>query len=102
MTSKPTIDCHDIATWLADFSGISTGIIGHHTLQRAVGERLEVTGLDDATAYLELLLSSPQEQQNLVELVVVLVGSIQEVEEAELEQLEETPHLELVVSVELV
>ena len=71
MTSKPTIDCHDIATWLADFSGISTGIIGHHTLQRAVGERLEVTGLDDITAYLELLLSSPQEQQNLVELVVV-------------------------------
>jgi len=71
LTSKPTIDCHDVATWLADFSGISTGIIGHHTLQRAVGERLEVTGLDDATAYLELLLSSPQEQQNLVELVVV-------------------------------
>jgi chemotaxis protein methyltransferase WspC len=71
LTSKSTIDCSAVATWLADFSGISTGIIGHHTLQRAVGERLEVTGLDDVTAYLELLLSSPQEQQNLVELVVV-------------------------------
>ncbi|MCX5947779.1 MAG: hypothetical protein NTY67_06235 [Cyanobacteria bacterium] len=71
MTSKSTIDCSAVATWLAEFSGISTGIIGHHTLQRAVGERLEGTGLDDITAYLELLLSSPQEQQNLVELVVV-------------------------------
>ena len=71
MTSKPTIDCSAVATWLAEFSGISTGIIGHHTLQRAVGKRLESSGLDDSEAYLELLLSSPQEQQNLVELVVV-------------------------------
>ena len=71
MTSKPTIDCNGVATWLAEYSGISAGIIGHHSLQRAVGKRLEATGLDDSEAYLELLLVSPQEQQNLVELVVV-------------------------------
>ncbi len=71
MTNKSTLDCSEIAAWLADFSGISTGIIGNHTLQRAVSQRLEVTGLDDSVTYLDLLLSSPQEQQNLVELVVV-------------------------------
>ena len=71
MTSKPTIDCSGVATWLADYSGISAGIIGNHSLLRAVGKRLKATGLDDSEAYLELLLSSPQEQQNLVELVVV-------------------------------
>ena len=66
MTSKPTIDCSGVATWLADYSGISAGIIGNHSLLRAVGKRLKATGLDDSEAYLELLLSSPQEQQNLV------------------------------------
>ena len=71
MTSKPTIDCSGVATWLAEYSGISAGIIGNYSLLRAVGKRLEVTGLDDSEAYLELVLSSPQEQQNLVELVVV-------------------------------
>ena len=71
MTSKPTIDCSGVATWLAEYSGISAGIIGKHSLLRAVGKRLEATGLDDSEAYLELVLSSPEEQQNLVELVVV-------------------------------
>ena len=71
MTSKPTIDCSGVATWLAEYSGISAGIIGNHSLLRAVGKRLEATGLDDSEAYLELLLRSTQEQQNLVELVVV-------------------------------
>jgi chemotaxis protein methyltransferase WspC len=71
LTSKPTIDCSGVATWLAEYSGISAGIIGKHSLLRAVGKRLEATGLDDSKAYLELVLSSPEEQQNLVELVVV-------------------------------
>lgn len=60
-----------IADWLARYSGISTGIIGSHSLARAVRQRMRATGLGDPEAYEALLLESAEEQQNLVELVVV-------------------------------
>lgn len=60
-----------IATWLAEFSGISTAIIGSHNLSRAVQQRLRITGLADVSTYHRHLLASPDEQQCLVELVVV-------------------------------
>ncbi len=71
MTSKNSIDCSGVADWLASYSGISTTIIGSHSLQRAIGQRLKSTGLEEPESYLQLLLESPQEQQCLVELVVV-------------------------------
>ena len=71
MTSKNSIDCNGVADWLASYSGISTSIIGSHSLQRAISQRLQSTGLAEVEAYLNLLLESPQEQQCLVELVVV-------------------------------
>ena len=71
MTTKTTIDCSGVADWLASYSGISTTIIGNHSLQRAIGQRLKSTGLEEPESYLQLLLKSPQEQQCLVELVVV-------------------------------
>lgn len=60
-----------MADWLASTSGISTTIIGSHSLRRAIQLRLQATQLQDGSAYLERLLSSPEEQQELVELVVV-------------------------------
>jgi len=71
LTSKNSIDCSGVADWLASYSGISTSIIGNHSLQRAIGQRLQITGLEEPESYLNLLLESPQEQQCLVELVVV-------------------------------
>ncbi len=71
MTSKKLIDCSGVAAWLASYSGISTSIIGSHSLQRAISQRLQITGLEEVEDYLNLLLESPQEQQCLVELVVV-------------------------------
>ena len=71
MTSNCPADLVGIADWLAGYSGISTTIIGGHSLKRAVQLRLTATGLSDAAAYFEHLLGSPEEQQDLVELVVV-------------------------------
>lgn len=71
MTSNCPADLVGIADWLAGYSGISTTIIGGHSLKRAVQLRLTATGLGDAAAYFEHLLGSPEEQQDLVELVVV-------------------------------
>jgi len=71
LTSNCPADLNGIADWLAGYSGISTTIIGSHSLKRAVDQRLAATGLGDAAAYLGHLLSSPEEQQDLVELVVV-------------------------------
>ena len=71
MTSNCQADLVGIADWLAGYSGISTTIIGGHSLKRAVQLRLTATGLSDAAAYFERLLGSPEEQQDLVELVVV-------------------------------
>jgi chemotaxis protein methyltransferase WspC len=71
LTSNCPADLVGIADWLAGYSGISTTIIGGHSLKRAVQLRLTATGLGDAAAYFEHLLGSPEEQQDLVELVVV-------------------------------
>jgi len=71
LTSNCPADLVGIADWLAGYSGISTTIIGGHSLKRAVQLRLTATGLSDAAAYFEHLLGSPEEQQDLVELVVV-------------------------------
>jgi chemotaxis protein methyltransferase WspC len=71
LTSNCPADLVGIADWLAGYSGISTTIIGGHSLKRAVQLRLMATGLGDAAAYFEQLLGSPEEQQDLVELVVV-------------------------------
>jgi len=71
LTSNCQADLVGIADWLAGYSGISTTIIGGHSLKRAVQLRLTATGLSDAAAYFERLLGSPEEQQDLVELVVV-------------------------------
>ena len=60
-----------IADWLARYSGISSSIIGNHSLIRALKQRLQATGLGELAAYEALLLDSLEEQQNLVELVVV-------------------------------
>ncbi|MCX5968374.1 MAG: hypothetical protein NTV57_12165 [Cyanobacteria bacterium] len=71
MTSKQKLDSSNVGRWLASHSGISASIIGSHSLERAIGQRLKITGLDNTETYLELLLESSQEQQCLVELVVV-------------------------------
>ncbi len=71
MTSEPLRDISAVADWLANYSGISTSIIGAHSLRRAIQLRLQSTGLTDIEAYQELLHSSIEEQQSLVELVVV-------------------------------
>ena len=71
MSTEQAIDTSAIASWLAEYSGISASIIGNHSLQRAVGERLKATGFEAGEPYLEHLLASPEEQQNLVDLVVV-------------------------------
>ncbi len=71
MASNLPADLCGIAEWLAAYSGISTTIIGSHSLKRAVQQRLQATGLGDAAPYLELLLISQDEQQELVELLVV-------------------------------
>jgi chemotaxis protein methyltransferase WspC len=71
LTSNFPADLVGIADWLAGYSGISTTIIGGHSLKRAVQLRLTATGLGDAAVYFEHLLGSPEEQQDLVELVVV-------------------------------
>ena len=71
MASNFQAELSGIADWLAAYSGISTAIIGTHSLKRAVEQRLKATGLSDAAAYLEPLLCSAEEQQDLVELVVV-------------------------------
>ena len=71
MTSNCPADLVAIANWLAGYSGISTTIIGSHSLNRAVQLRLTATGLNDTASYFEHLLVSPEEQQDLVELVVV-------------------------------
>ena len=71
MTSESLRDISDVADWLASYSGISTGIIGAHSLRRAIQLRLQSTGLSDSEVYLERLLASTEEQQSLVELVVV-------------------------------
>ena len=71
MTPELPADIRDIAVWLASASGISTNIIGAHSLRRAIQLRLEATELADIPAYQNLLLNSPEEQQCLVELLVV-------------------------------
>jgi len=71
LTPEIPADIRDIAVWLATASGISTSIIGAHSLRRAIQLRLEATELADIPAYQNLLLNSPEEQQCLVELVVV-------------------------------
>ncbi len=71
MASNLPADLSGIAEWLAAYSGISTTIIGSHSLKRAVQQRLKATGLGDAAPYLEQLLISQEEQQELVELLVV-------------------------------
>jgi chemotaxis protein methyltransferase WspC len=71
LTSNHQPELSGIAEWLAGYSGISTAIIGSHSLKRAVEQRLKATGLGDTEVYLEHLLCSLEEQQDLVELVVV-------------------------------
>jgi chemotaxis protein methyltransferase WspC len=71
LASNLPADLSGIAEWLAAYSGISTTIIGSHSLKRAVQQRLQATGLGDAAPYLEQLLISQDEQQELVELLVV-------------------------------
>lgn len=71
MTTDSPGEIDGIASWLAAYSGISTSIIGVHSLTRAIQQRLKATGIDAIAAYQDLLLTSPEEQQNLVELVVV-------------------------------
>ena len=71
MTSESHAEIERIASWLAGHTGISTRIIGVHALRRAIGLRQQATGLTDASAYLDELLQSADEQQSLVELVVV-------------------------------
>jgi chemotaxis protein methyltransferase WspC len=72
LTSEPLRDdISAVADWLAGYSGISTGIIGAHSLRRAIQLRLQSTGISDIEAYRERLLVSTEEQQSLVELVVV-------------------------------
>lgn len=71
MTPELPADIRDIAVWLASASGISTNIIGAHSLRRAIQLRLEATEFADIPAYQNLLLNSPEEQQCLVELLVV-------------------------------
>jgi len=71
LTSNCPTELLGIADWLSGYSGISTSIIGVHSLNRAVQQRLQATGLDDESLYHEHLLSSPEEQQELVELLVV-------------------------------
>lgn len=65
------MDVASIGGWLAAHTGISPAIIGVSTLRRAVARRLAVQGLSDPQVYLTLLLSSEQEQEALVELLVV-------------------------------
>ena len=71
MTADSAGDIHGIAAWLAAYSGISTTIIGIPSLMRAVQQRLKATGVTELATYHDLLLESPEEQQDLVELVVV-------------------------------
>lgn len=71
LTANCPADLRGIADWLEGYSGISTAIIGHHSLKRAVQQRLGVTGISGVDAYHEHLLGSPEEQQELLELLVV-------------------------------
>ena len=71
MTADSAGDITGIAAWLAAYSGISTTIIGIPSLMRAVQKRLKATGVTELATYHDLLLESPEEQQDLVELVVV-------------------------------
>jgi chemotaxis protein methyltransferase WspC len=71
LTADSAGDITAIAAWLAAYSGISTTIIGIPSLMRAVQQRLKATGVTDLATYHDLLLESPEEQQDLVELVVV-------------------------------
>lgn len=65
------MDVSSIGNWLSDFTGISTAIIGEHTIRRAVASRLKATGLVDADKYLAHMLESEQERDYFVELIVV-------------------------------
>ena len=56
LTSNHQPELSGIAEWLAGYSGISTAIIGSHSLKRAVEQRLKATGLGDTEVYLEHLL----------------------------------------------
>lgn len=71
MSSESPAPIGPIADWLAGHAGISTAIIGAHTLTRAIQQRLKLTGLADLAAYQQHLFSTVEEQQCLVELVVV-------------------------------
>lgn len=71
MNTEPAAEISAIAAWLAETTGISTGIIGLHSLRRAIGLRRQVLGLQESCSYRETLLASPDEQQCLVELLVV-------------------------------
>ena len=71
MTSEFAGEIGPFAEWLARFSGISTGIIGTHSLRRAIQQRQALTGLLDWLAYHDWLLASQEEQHCLLELVVV-------------------------------
>lgn len=71
MTPELPADIRDIAVWLAHTSGISTSIIGAQSLRRAIRLRQEATEHVDIPTYQTHLLSSPEEQQCLVELLVV-------------------------------
>jgi len=71
LTANGPADLRGIADWLVGYSGISTAIIGHHSLKRAVQQRLGATGISGVEAYHEHLLGSPEEQQELLELLVV-------------------------------
>ena len=65
------MDLKSISNWLSSHTGISTTIIGVSTLRRAVSIRLEAQALTDTQAYLALLLTSEEEQDALVDLLVV-------------------------------
>jgi len=60
-----------IKTLLRQTMGLDAVSIGAMTLERAVGERQAVTGCQDGHAYLDLVLASEAERQELIEAVVV-------------------------------
>lgn len=60
-----------IETLLKEKIGLDAVSIGATTLERAVRERLAATGCQDAHAYLDLVLTSEPELQELIEAVVV-------------------------------
>ncbi|MEB3199351.1 MAG: CheR family methyltransferase [Synechococcaceae cyanobacterium] len=71
MPPEPPIDAGPLGLWLAEHCGLSGSVLGAHQLQRVLRQRLQASGCRDPQAYLQQLRSSPEEQQELVERLVV-------------------------------